>query len=377
MLLMIFVNDLGSLHGIPGWLEHVEKGYDGIGLADTVFPAFLFIVGLSLPLAIDARRRKGDTEWQLVKHVLVRSLALLVMGVFFVDGETLNASAMGIQRYLYNPLCCVCFILIWNAYPKTFSRNLIYTLKAIGIAGLITLAIRYRGDFEGHITHFEHSWWGILGLIGWAYLASGLITVFARGKLYLIASGWLFFCFLSMAAKAGYVPLVIKNYVPGSIAGGTLTGLTMGGVFTSIIFQHYWNLGKVKSLTLALLGLSALLITASVITRPYWRLAKLGATPAWLFLCSAFTILGFLLMIWITDVFGKSKWFSIIKPAGTDTLLCYLMPYFLLTLMAVFNFDLPESLLGGGIGLLKSLLFALLCIFLAGRLNKLGIKLKL
>src|SRR5688572_33194566 len=71
MVLMIFVNDLWSLKGIPQWLEHVKAGEDGIGLADVVFPAFLFIVGLSLPFAIDNRRKKGDTELQLVMHVLV------------------------------------------------------------------------------------------------------------------------------------------------------------------------------------------------------------------------------------------------------------------------------------------------------------------
>src|SRR6476646_730289 len=86
MVLMIFVNDLWSLKNIPGWLEHVAPGVDGIGLADTVFPAFLFIVGLSLPFAIDHRRKKGDTEAQLVLHVVTRTVALLVMGVFLVNG---------------------------------------------------------------------------------------------------------------------------------------------------------------------------------------------------------------------------------------------------------------------------------------------------
>jgi heparan-alpha-glucosaminide N-acetyltransferase len=56
MLLMIFVNDLGSLNNIPAWLEHKEPGVDGISLADVVFPAFLFIVGLSIPFAIDNQR---------------------------------------------------------------------------------------------------------------------------------------------------------------------------------------------------------------------------------------------------------------------------------------------------------------------------------
>src|SRR4026207_591178 len=107
MVLMIFVNDLWSLKNIPAWLEHVERGVDGIGLADVVFPAFLFIVGLSLPFAIDNRRKKGDSEWQLLTHVLARTIALLVMGVFLVNGETINAPAMGIPKWLWYPVSCL------------------------------------------------------------------------------------------------------------------------------------------------------------------------------------------------------------------------------------------------------------------------------
>ena len=55
MLLMIFVNDLWSLTDIPGWLGHKAASEDGMGLADVVFPAFLLIVGLSIPHAIRAR----------------------------------------------------------------------------------------------------------------------------------------------------------------------------------------------------------------------------------------------------------------------------------------------------------------------------------
>ena len=81
MVLMIFVNDLWSLTNIPAWLGHVERGVDGIGLADVVFPAFLFIVGLSIPYAMENRRKKGDSDWDLIKHVLWRTIALLVMGM--------------------------------------------------------------------------------------------------------------------------------------------------------------------------------------------------------------------------------------------------------------------------------------------------------
>lgn len=376
MVLMIFVNDLWSLKNIPAWLEHVEREVDGIGLADVVFPAFLFIVGLSLPFAIDNRRKKGDSEGQLVMHVLMRTIALLVMGVFLVNGETINATAMGIPKYLWYPLSCLSFILIWNVYSKSAKKSLVYVLRAAGIITLITLAIFYKGG-DG-TERFAPHWWGILGLIGWAYLASGLITVFAKNNFYVIIGAWIFFAVLSMVAHAGLLPHnKIITGIPDAIRGGTLTGLTMGGVLTSLIFQYYRNKKNNIGLTVVLLGFSAVLIVLSVITRPYWKLAKLGATPAWLFLCSAFTILTFLVVYWLADVRQKANWFNVIRPAGTDTLLCYLIPYFMYALVNITGAHLPGVLLSGGIGLFKSFLFALLCVLVTGLLNRGGIKLKL
>ncbi len=376
MILMIFVNDLWSLKDIPAWLGHVESGVDGIGLADVVFPAFLFIVGLSMPFAIAARRKKGDTDFELVKHVLVRTIALLVMGVFLVNGETYNANATGMARYFWNPVCCLCFILIWNSYPKTANRIAVYSAKAAAMLTLLIFAYIYRGGPDDDIRHFGPQWWGILGLIGWSYFVSGLATIFARNNFYVILSVWIFFGVLSMVSHAGLIPEFF-SFIPDPILGGTLAGLTMGGVLTAFIFQYYRDRNDNKTLTIVLLVFSAVLIILSILTRPYWGLAKLGATPAWLFLCSAFTILAFIVVYWIADVKAKAHWFNLIKPAGTDTLLCYLMPYFAYATLRMSGLHLPEVILVGGIGLLKSLSFALLCAVLTGWLSKAGVKLKL
>lgn len=376
MILMIFVNDLWSLKDIPAWLGHVERGVDGIGLADAVFPAFLFIVGLSMPFAIDARRKKGDTDSQLVKHVLLRTLALIVMGVFLVNGETFNANATGMPRYLWNPICCLCFILIWNNYPKSANKNLIYVLKAIAILTLLVFAYIYRGGEDDDIRRFGPQWWGILGLIGWSYFVSGLVTVFARNNFYIILGVWVFFGLLSLVSHAGLIPEFL-SFIPEPIIGGTLAGLTMGGVLTAFIFQYYRDRQDNKTLTIVLIVFSGVLVILSVLTRPYWGLAKLGATPAWLFLCSAFTILAFIIIYWIADVKAKAKWFAIIKPAGTDTLLCYLMPYFAYATIRMLGIHLPDVMLTGGIGLLKSLLFAVLCAVITGWLSKRGVRIKL
>jgi heparan-alpha-glucosaminide N-acetyltransferase len=375
MVLMIFVNDLWSLQNIPAWLGHVERGVDGIGLADIVFPAFLFIVGLSLPFSTDNRRLKGDSDAQLVSHVLFRSLALLVMGVFLVNGETLNAAATGMPRYVFYPVCCLCFILIWNIYPATMNRFTVYFLRGAAVITLVTFAILYRGGDDGNIERFAPHWWGILGLIGWAYLVSGLVTIFAKNNFYIILGTWAFFAMLSMLSHAGLVPDFL-SFIPSAILGGTLTGLTMGGVLTALIFKHYRSKNDDRTLTIVLVAFAALLIGLSIITRPYWGLAKLGATPAWLFLCSAFTILAFIVIYWIADVNRKENWFSIIKPAGTATLLCYLIPYFAYATTNLLGISLPEFILIGGVGLLKSFLFALLCVGITGLLVKAGVRFK-
>ena len=376
MVLMIFVNDLWSLTNIPAWLEHVDQGVDGIGLADVVFPAFLFIVGLSIPFAVESRRIKGDTDRDLVFHVLWRTLALLVMGVFLVNGETINADATGMPRYVWGPLCCLCFILIWNTYPEKANKIFVNSARVIAVVTLIVLAKLYRGGPDDALQTFAPQWWGILGLIGWAYLVSGLVAIFAKNNFYTILGAWIFFSVLSMVSHAGLLPGIL-SFIPDAIRGGTLVGLTLGGVLTSMIFRHYRNQKDNKGLTISLLAFSVILIILSLVTRPYWGLAKLGATPAWLFLCSAFTILTFLVIYWIADVNRKEHWFDIIKPAGTATLLCYLIPYFAYFTTRVLGIGLPEFMLTGFVGLIKSFLFALLCVLITGGLIRAGVRMKL
>src|SRR6185437_13726974 len=79
MFFMIFVNDLILDSRVPDWLEHAREGEDPLGFADTIFPAFLFIVGMSIPLAIRHGRERGNSHFASVSHILRRSLALLVM----------------------------------------------------------------------------------------------------------------------------------------------------------------------------------------------------------------------------------------------------------------------------------------------------------
>jgi heparan-alpha-glucosaminide N-acetyltransferase len=79
MLLMVFVNDASSVKGLPAWLGHMGADEDGLGFADTVFPAFLFIAGMSIPFAIRNRISKGATFLQVLFYIASRAFALIVM----------------------------------------------------------------------------------------------------------------------------------------------------------------------------------------------------------------------------------------------------------------------------------------------------------
>src|SRR5690606_21489008 len=120
-----------------------------------------------------------------------------------------------------------------------------------------------------------------------------------------------------------------------------------------------------------------ILFALTLVTRPYWGISKLDATPAWLFICSAITLLSFLIIYWIADVKQKANWFNLVKPAGTDTLLCYLTPYLLYAFFRLVEFRFPPEVLTGAVGLTKSMLLAFLCVFITYGLNRVGIKLKL
>jgi predicted acyltransferase len=54
MVGMILVDDMGPGGVQPWWLDHAD--WDGLTPADLIFPAFLFIMGIAIPLAVSKNR---------------------------------------------------------------------------------------------------------------------------------------------------------------------------------------------------------------------------------------------------------------------------------------------------------------------------------
>jgi heparan-alpha-glucosaminide N-acetyltransferase len=373
MLLMIFVNDLWTLTDIPDWLEHKAADEDGMGLADVVFPAFLFIVGLSIPFAIKARISKGEGNVQIIWHIIERSAALIIMGLFMVNLENTDREQLFISRYIWEILMALGFILVWNNYKgKAFGIIPENVMKLAGLALLVFLAVLYRGDSENNYEWMRIHWWGILGLIGWGYLISALIYVVFRDRPGWIALVCLIFYLLNINEFVTPFNFHLRLFVSASNYASV-----MSGMLVTVILIKLQEKERMKYLIPILLGLSILLIFFGFITRPEWGISKIRATPSWTAICAGITTISFIILHIIADRLELTRWAGIISPAGKSTLTCYLIPYIVYPILALTNFQLPEVLVTGIIGLLKSLIFSLLIIWITGGLNRLKISLKI
>jgi heparan-alpha-glucosaminide N-acetyltransferase len=380
MFLMIFVNDFWTLRGVPQWMEHSKGADDAMGLSDVVFPGFLFIVGLSLPFAIANRKSKGDSNGTIFRHILERTFALLLMGIYLVNLENAVDSGMVVSKYVWEILVVIAFFLIWNVYPANPEKKSLYTgLKIAGYVLLAGLAVIYKGGNPENPSWMETHWYGILGLIGWSYLLCAAYYLFAGDRLLLIIAGWLFFVLFNLADFAGILDFLdpVKQYV-WIVGSGSMPAFTMAGVVASVIYRLYTKDSTVRnSFLLILLALGVVALLYGFGTRPFWGISKIRATPAWVGICSGISFISFAFMFWLVDINGKKNWAAIIRPAGTATLTCYLVPYIWYAFITLLNFELPMALRTGMIGLMKSALFSLLIIVVTGFINRIGVKLKI
>lgn len=379
MFFMIFVNDLSGVSQVPKWIDHVKGYEDGMHFADTIFPLFLFIAGLSIPLAIGRRIEKGNSFISIAGYILLRSFALIAMGFFHVNMEEYSKQAF-LPLPVWELLLTVSFFLIWLDYPETLAKTKRYALMGTGIAIIAVLAILYKGKADdGGTRWLEPSWWGILGLIGWAYLVCSGVYLLVKGNFTGLLIALLLLVGINLIVHGRLVingeVLRLKIWV---IKDGSCAALMMFGVIISLLYSKIIAKGSYKWLWPVFTVLGAALIGLGFFVRPYTQgISKIHSTPAWIFLCTGIGILMFELIIFLVDVKGKANWFKIIKPAGTSTLTCYLIPYLLVALMGLAHFKYPEVLDEGTGGIIRSFAMSFIVILITGVLEKRRIRLKI
>jgi predicted acyltransferase len=108
---MILVNDAGGRESYAQ-LEHAA--WNGWTLTDLVFPSFLFMVGIAVVFATEARLSKGETKRTLMRHALYRSVVLFCFGLIVNAFPLFHLSTWRIYGVLQR--IAICYLVMSAAY---------------------------------------------------------------------------------------------------------------------------------------------------------------------------------------------------------------------------------------------------------------------
>ena len=379
LVLMLFVNDL-YMPGVPSWLGHMKADYDGMGLADWVFPGFLFMVGMAIPFSIGNRISEGHSRYTIARHIVIRSVSLIIIGVLMLNSERVNPEFTGMGKNLWAILMYIGVFLIWNNYQEN-DKNFftIAGLRLAGIAILVALIYKFRsGEVENNGSLIT-SWWGILGLIGWGYLVSAFIYMAVRNSILNTTVALLFFLGVNILSKLDLLNFLnpVKP-VLGVIIEGNVPFIVLSGMLIGTILKKYSKSESGKTI-ITIVTIGVLSLVAGFFLRKWFIISKIQATPSWGLICNGISMMLFALLYWIIDVKDRYRWSFFLKPAGENSLTTYLAPDILYYL--IWSTGIPILIYKqSGIPLVVvagSIAWALLMVVVTALLIRFNIKLKL
>ena len=328
MAVMIFVNALSGVPGLPWWTYHAHEQEDVMTYVDMVFPFFLFIVGMSMPLSVTQRLKKNPSLPALWLHVFLRALGLVVLGLILANAEYCDAALTGIRGSTWALLTLVCAGLYLNVYGK-WERFPAYSriLRFVGLLGVVMLlAIFRRVTPDGHVAWIDFSYPEILGLIGLSYLAVSILYIPSRRWRWappvwfaLLVS----LCVLT-AARVVTFPDHYSLYV-WPFGNGAMACIIMAGAVTSSIFVGKGPRSNPRRAAIIAVSFGLLMLAVGRACTPL-GISKIRATPTWSLYSIGAAVLMFTLLYWVCDVKHWTAWAFIVRPAGANTLTTYLLP---------------------------------------------------
>jgi heparan-alpha-glucosaminide N-acetyltransferase len=357
IVVMTLVNYLSPVQGVPAWSKHWPEALDGYTYVDVVFPAFLFIVGVAIPFALGRRLSRGDSSLALIGKILARSAVLILLGVITVNPHYFQRAGPLSEPWWFL-LVMVCALAVWNAAPAGASPSYLRVRRAFqvaGGAGLVVLLALFRGTNDaGQTTWLHTAYWGMLGMIGWAYLVASLCWLALRknaaalmgamgfmlcfyigirqGALHCAALGWL-----------GYSPKHFANAAfilgsnPATVMMGVLAGNCLLGPKDVQSERH-----RLRFLLLFGVGLYA----AGMLLRPLHGINKSDHTAAYALVTGGISCVLFALVYWGVDVKGWWFWNGFLTPLGQNALLAYILPEMVDSACAIFGLSVYWSKAG-------------------------------
>jgi heparan-alpha-glucosaminide N-acetyltransferase len=298
--------DSGIARFLASMLDH--RAWVGCAPWDLIQPAFMFMVGVSLPFSIASRRARGQSFGRMFAHSVFRAFMLIALGIFlrsqsraqtyFTFEDVLTQIGLG---YVF------LFLLGW-ARPKVQWAAAIAILVGYWAAFALypvpppefdTTTVGVAADWPHHPTGFGRHWDKNTNLAN--AVDRWFLNLFPRERRFEFNRG-------------GYLTL---NFVP-SLATMIL-GLLAGGLLQSR------RSGNAKIRLLIIWGIAGILLGAALHALGICPLVKRIWTPSWTVFSAGWVALMLAGFYYVIDLRGYRRWAFPLLVVGMNSIAMYVL----------------------------------------------------
>jgi predicted acyltransferase len=279
-----------------------------LSLHDMIQPSFTFLVGVVLPFSIASRKNKGATFGSLLQHTIIRSLLLILLGIFlrsigedqtyFTFEDTLTQIGLGYTFLVLLAfsseriqIIALAVILVgyWLAFAMYPLPGADFDYTSAGVAA------NWEHNLNGFAAH-----WNKNTNLAWAF-DRWFLNLFPREAIFLNNGG-------------GYATL---SFIPtlGTMILGLLAGNTLKSSITArkkLSYFIYMGIG------LTVLGIMLHVTGINPIVKRIW-------TPAWTIFSGGICFLMLAFFYGVIDVAGKKGWSFFLTVIGINSIAAYVI----------------------------------------------------
>jgi predicted acyltransferase len=292
---MVLVNNPGTWSNIYWPLEHAQ--WHGWTPTDLVFPFFLFIAGVAIPLAFGKRLERGGSRRDLHLKVIKRTLIIFALGVFLNGFPFFNLAELRIPGVLQRIAICYFFSSI--VFLNTKLRTQIF----------ITIALLLL-------------YWALMKLVPAPGFVAGDLT--KEGSLASYVDRVVFGKHVWAQAKV-YDPEGLLSTIP-AIATALMGVLT--GQWLRSEKSHY---EKVAAMFVA----GAICIAVGWAWNPFFPINKALWTSSYVLFTGGLALQFLALFYWIIDIKGYRRWAKPFEVFGLNAIALYVGSWLMAELLGL------------------------------------------
>jgi predicted acyltransferase len=301
---MILVTDPGTYNYVYSPLRHAD--WMGATTTDMIFPAFLFMAGLSISFSFASQIKRGASRMMLVQRLLRRSLVLFTLGLVlngFPDYHLHTLRSPGILQRI-----AVCYLCGGVLYLLGTS-----TRVQVEKAGISRRVLLIAGVAFGLLALY----WALLKLVPVPGIGAGHLDTFGSLPAYIdrrvFGINHLWIWGVTPGKGVTYDPEGILSTLPAMFS--TLAGIVAGE------WMGTGRSGRVQALGLAMagcaLGISGLLLS------PVLPLNKRIWTSTFALLSTGMSLAVFAAVYAVVDLWGFRRGLLPAKVLGTNAILAF------------------------------------------------------